>query len=310
MHSHSAHAQRGAAARGGRCLAAAIGTRRATAAAGVAPGPARGAALRAAAPEVSLPPHLAAELDEIERSAACGVEGTVLVRPVKEGVAKNGKRFHIHTFGCQMNLADSERMAGVLEAAGYDCAADPSDADVLVYNTCSIREKAEVKVYSALGKQARIRSRLPYAQRQPPWPEPLRRRTHAKRKRERMGDMRIVVAGCVAQQEGQALLRRVPEVDLVMGPQFANKLDELLERVDNSGAQVLATEQIAIEEDITTPRRDSALTAWVNVIYGCNEKCTYCVVPNTRGQEQSRRPEDIRREMVTLGEAGCCELVC
>jgi tRNA A37 methylthiotransferase MiaB len=67
---------------------------------------------------------------------------------------------------------------------------------------------------------------------------------------------------------------------------------------------VLATEQIAIEEDITTPRRDSALTAWVNVIYGCNEKCTYCVVPNTRGQEQSRRPEDIRREMVTLGEAG------
>jgi hypothetical protein len=103
MHSHSAHAQRGAAARGGRCLAAAIGTRRATAAAGVAPGPARGAALRAAAPEVSLPPHLAAELDEIERSAACGVEGTVLVRPVKEGVAKNGKRFHIHTFGCQVS---------------------------------------------------------------------------------------------------------------------------------------------------------------------------------------------------------------
>ncbi|KAI8471262.1 MAG: hypothetical protein J3K34DRAFT_417624 [Monoraphidium minutum] len=219
----------------------------------------------------------------MEKSAACGTEGTVLVRPIKEGVPKNGKKYHIHTFGCQMNLADSERMAGVLEAAGYDCAPDASDADVLVYNTCSIRERAEVKVYSALGRQA-------------------------KRKRERMGEMRIVVAGCVAQQEGQALLRRVPEVDLVMGPQFANKLDELLERVDMSGAQVLATEQIAIEEDITTPRRDSALTAWVNVIYGCNEKCTYCVVPTTRGQEQSRRPEDVRREMAALGEAGYKEV--
>jgi tRNA A37 methylthiotransferase MiaB len=92
----------------------------------------------------------------------------------------------------QMNLADSERMAGVLESVGYECAVDPAKADVLIYNTCSIREKAEVKVYSALGKQA-------------------------KRKRERMGDLKIIVAGCVAQQEGQQLLRRVPEVDVVMG---------------------------------------------------------------------------------------------
>jgi tRNA-2-methylthio-N6-dimethylallyladenosine synthase len=178
-----------------------------------------------------------------------------------------------------MNLADSERMAGALEAAGYDCAADASDADVLVYNTCAIREKAEVKVYSALGRQA-------------------------KRKRERGGDVTIVVAGCVGQQEGAALLRRVPEVDVVMGPQFANKVDELVERAHALGSQVCATEQAPVEEDVATPRRDSALTAWVNVIYGCNERCTYCVVPNTRGEEQSRRPEDIRREMLALGEAG------
>lgn len=230
-----------------------------------------------------LPPHLATELDGLEKSNACGTGGKVLVRPSKEGVRKNGKKYHIHTFGCQMNLADSERMAGVLETMGYDCAEDPANADVLIYNTCSIREKAEVKVYSALGKQA-------------------------KRKRDHMGDMKIVVAGCVAQQEGQTLLRRVPEVDLVMGPQFANKIDELLDRVEESGAQVCATDQILIEEDITTPRRDSSLTAWVNVIYGCNEKCTYCVVPSTRGQEQSRRPEDIMREMMALGEAGYKEV--
>lgn len=88
------------------------------------------------------------------------------------------------------------------------------------------------------------------------------------------------------------------------GPQWANKIDELLERVDAAGSQLCATEQVAIEEDIATPRRDSTLTAWVNVIYGCNESCTYCVVPSTRGQEQSRKVEDIRREVLALGEAG------
>ncbi len=97
-----------------------------------------------------------------------------------------------------MNLADSERMAGALEAAGYGCVNTAEAADVLIYNTCSIRDKAEQKVYSALGRQA-------------------------KRKRKNMGDLKIVVAGCVAQQEGATLLRRVPEVDLVMGPQYANR---------------------------------------------------------------------------------------
>lgn len=206
--------------------------------------------------------------------------GHVLSRPKLEG--GNGQRYHIHTFGCQMNLADSERMAGVLESLGYSCAEEASDADVLIYNTCSIREKAEMKLYSALGRQA-------------------------KRKRQHMGDLKIVVAGCVAAQEGEALLRRVPELDLVMGPHHANRLGDLLEQVDQ-GNQVVATDHIDICEDITTPRRDSDITAWVNVIYGCNEKCTYCIVPFTRGAEQSRKPEDIRREMLSLGEAGYKEV--
>jgi tRNA-2-methylthio-N6-dimethylallyladenosine synthase len=191
------------------------------------------------------------------------------------------RRYHITTFGCQMNKADSERMAGILEDMGFEWSEDPNDANLLLYNTCTIRDNAEQKVYSYLGRQA-------------------------KRKHEEP-DLTLVVAGCVAQQEGEALLRRVPELDLVMGPQHANRLQDLLEQVFD-GNQLVATEQIHIVEDITKPRRDSKVTAWVNVIYGCNERCTYCVVPNVRGVEQSRTPEAIRAEMEQLGQQGYKEV--
>ncbi|MFM7712450.1 MAG: MiaB/RimO family radical SAM methylthiotransferase, partial [Microcystis sp.] len=117
----------------------------------------------------------------------------------------------------------------------------------------------------------------------------------------------LVVAGCVAQQEGEQLLRRVPEVDLIIGPQHANRLGDLLQQVFD-GSQVVATEPIHIMEDITKPRRDSNITAWVNVIYGCNERCTYCVVPGVRGVEQSRTPAAIRAEMEQLGQQGYQEI--
>jgi tRNA-2-methylthio-N6-dimethylallyladenosine synthase len=191
------------------------------------------------------------------------------------------RRYHITTFGCQMNKADSERMAGILEGMGFEFTEDPNDANLVLYNTCTIRDNAEQKVYSYLGRQAR-------------------------RKHEQ-ADLTLVVAGCVAQQEGEALLRRVPELDLVMGPQHANRLGDLLEQVF-AGNQVVATEPIHIIEDITKPRRDSRVTAWVNVIYGCNERCTYCVVPNVRGVEQSRSPEAIRNEIVELGRQGYKEI--
>jgi tRNA-2-methylthio-N6-dimethylallyladenosine synthase len=181
-----------------------------------------------------------------------------------------------------MNMADSERMAGVLENMGYSNSTDPNEANVLVYNTCSIREKAEVKVYSALGDQAR-------------------------RKHKEGTNLKVVVAGCVASQEGETLLRRVPEVDLVMGPHHVGRLEELLDQVD-LGSQVCAIEEIHISEDIATPKRDSDITAWVNIIYGCNECCTYCVVPGTRGKEQSRDPDAIKREVLALGEAGYKEV--
>jgi tRNA-2-methylthio-N6-dimethylallyladenosine synthase len=191
------------------------------------------------------------------------------------------RRYHITTFGCQMNKADSERMAGILEDMGFTWEEEPNAADLIIYNTCTIRDNAEQKVYSYLGRQAKRKQEDP--------------------------NLTLVVAGCVAQQEGEQLLRRVPELDLVMGPQHANRLKDLLEQVF-SGSQVVATEPVHIMEDITKPRRDSEVTAWVNVIYGCNERCTYCVVPSVRGVEQSRTPEAIRAEMVELGRQGFKEV--
>jgi len=244
----------------------------------------------------------AVSLEEEEASKFCGVEGQVYVHqpeatpststapgldtgassvPSEGGGQSSKGKYYIHTFGCQMNAADSERMAGCLEAEGYSNVTDPDAADVLIYNTCSIRDHAEKKVYSYIGKQA-------------------------KRKRQQP-DLKLVVAGCVGQQEGEALLRRVPELDLVMGPQHANRINHLLDDVD-LGSQVCATEEVYIEEDISRPRRESNVTAWVNVIYGCNEHCTYCVVPTTRGSEQSRTPEMIKREITACAEAGYKEI--
>lgn len=191
------------------------------------------------------------------------------------------RRYHITTFGCQMNKADSERMAGILETMGFEWSEEPNEADLILYNTCTIRDNAEQKVYSYLGRQAQRKQENP--------------------------NLTIVVAGCVAQQEGESLLRRVPELDLVMGPQYANQLEDLLEQVF-SGSQVVATDPIHIVEDITKPRRNSDVTAWVNVIYGCNERCTYCVVPGVRGVEQSRTPEAIRAEIEQLAAQGYKEV--
>ena len=189
--------------------------------------------------------------------------------------------YWITTFGCQMNKADSERMAGILESMGYSEAAAELEADLVLYNTCTIRDNAEQKVYSYLGRQAQ------------------RKRVNP--------NLTLVVAGCVAQQEGESLLRRVPELDLVMGPQHANRLDVLLSQVEQ-GQQVVATEEHHILEDITTARRDSSICGWVNVIYGCNERCTYCVVPSVRGKEQSRLPEAIKLEMEGLAAQGFKEI--
>ena len=201
----------------------------------------------------------------------------------KKGLKTKATRgsYWITTFGCQMNKADSERMAGILENMGYREANEELEADLVLYNTCTIRDNAEQKVYSYLGRQAKRKQVSPH--------------------------LKLVVAGCVAQQEGEALLRRVPELDLVMGPQHANRLETLLNQVEN-GNQVVATEEHQILEDLTTARRESKICAWVNIIYGCNERCTYCVVPSVRGEEQSRTPESIKLEIEKLSSNGFKEI--
>ena len=189
--------------------------------------------------------------------------------------------YWITTFGCQMNKADSERMAGTLEKMGYTRAEEELKADLVLYNTCTIRDNAEQKVYSFLGKQAKRKHKTP--------------------------SLKLVVAGCLAQQEGESLLRRVPELDLVMGPQHVNNLENLLGKVD-SGNQVAATEETFISEDITNARRESSICGWVNIIYGCNERCSYCVVPSVRGKEQSRYPYAIKSEIQKLAHENFKEI--
>lgn len=191
--------------------------------------------------------------------------------------------YTIETMGCQMNSADSERIEGQLHELGYTKAPPSSDAKpgLVVFNTCSIRDHAEHKVYSHIGP-------------------------HAQRKRNGE-NVAIVVAGCVAQQEGEALLRRFPEVDLVMGPQYANRVGDLLEAV-LGGHQVVATDPAVQSEDTVTALRKSDVSAFVNVIYGCNERCSYCVVPNTRGVEQSRTLDAIVAEVGDLVTNGYKEV--
>ncbi len=191
--------------------------------------------------------------------------------------------YAIQTLGCQMNRADSERMAGEMERLGYHEVADPAHAALVVLNTCSIRDHAESKVYSYLGVQSQ-------------------------RKRAAPGEISLVVSGCVAQQESEALLRRVPELDLVIGPQYVNRLGDLLEDVKTNHVQVAATEPVYIHEDISKPRRQSTVTAWVNVIYGCNERCTYCVVPHVRGLEQSRTIDAIVEEVREIAKTSVREI--
>lgn len=192
--------------------------------------------------------------------------------------------YYIQTFGCQMNASDSERMAAHLEQFGYHAATDPTRSSVYILNTCALRDHAEQKVYSYLGE-------------------------HAQRKWDAPHDVTLVVAGCVAQQEGDKLLARVPEVDVVMGPQYANRVGEVLQEFTERKAQIVAVDPIHIQEDISQPKRTSRVTAWVNIIYGCLEKCSYCVVPNTRGLEQSRTMDGIRKEVEALAAEGYKEVV-
>ncbi len=198
------------------------------------------------------------------------------------------KRLYIKTYGCQMNVYDSERMADVLAPLGYGMTDDPASADLVVLNTCHIREKATEKVYSELGR--------------------IREMKDARRAEGQT--MTIAVAGCVAQAEGEEIMRRQPAVDLVVGPQAYHQLPELIARSHRSRGERLAAD-FAPEEKfdaLTAERHPTGVTAFLTVQEGCDKFCTFCVVPYTRGGEWSRPAADIEAEACSLADKGVREV--
>ncbi|MGH8497001.1 MAG: tRNA (N6-isopentenyl adenosine(37)-C2)-methylthiotransferase MiaB [Gammaproteobacteria bacterium] len=193
-------------------------------------------------------------------------------------------KLHIQTFGCQMNEYDSARMADVLRSShGLELTADPEEADVLLLNTCSVREKAQEKVFSLLGRWRALKDQRP--------------------------DMMIGVGGCVASQEGDAITRRAPCVDLVFGPQTLHRLPEMLDDVRATGRAVVDVSFPEIEkfDHLPAPRAEGP-TAFVSIMEGCSRYCTFCVVPYTRGEEVSRPFDDVVAEVVRLAEQGVREV--
>ncbi len=195
----------------------------------------------------------------------------------------SARSYSIRTLGCQMNVHDSERLAGSLEAAGYTAALGPEGADVVVINTCAVRENAANKLYGQLGMLAAA-------------------------KREHEG-MQIAVGGCLAQKDQGVIVEKAPWVDVVFGTHNIGSLPALLERArHNAEAQVEILESLAVFPSTLPTKRDSASSGWVSISVGCNNTCTFCIVPALRGKEKDRRPGDILTEVQALVEDGALEV--
>jgi tRNA-2-methylthio-N6-dimethylallyladenosine synthase len=191
------------------------------------------------------------------------------------------KSYFITTYGCQMNEHDSERMAGMLEADGYVKAAAPDAADVVLFNTCCIREKADTRLYGNLG--------------------------HVKAIKDRRPDMKIVVGGCLAQKDRSAIQQRAPYVDVVLGTHNLASLPRLLKR-SSEGPAFEILEQTETFPSALPARRSSPWHAWVSISIGCNNSCTFCIVPAVRGREVSRRLGEIVAEVEGLVADGVVEV--
>lgn len=202
-----------------------------------------------------------------------------------EAVTAPRKKVFIRTWGCQMNEYDSARLGDLMDAeADMELAETPEEADVLLMNTCSIREKAQQKVFSELGRWKRLKARNP--------------------------DLLIGVGGCVASQEGEALRERAPAVDLVFGPQTLHRVPEMLQRRKQSAIPVVDITFPEIEKfDCLPPPTVQDVSAFVSIMEGCSKYCSFCVVPYTRGEEISRPADDILREIASLTQQGVREIV-
>ena len=197
------------------------------------------------------------------------------------------KQYYLKTMGCQMNEHDSEVIAGLLLSLGYEPTDSVDEADLILYNTCCVRENPERKVYGHIASYRRLKELKP--------------------------DLIIGICGCMTQQKNELkqIMKRLPHVDLIFGTHNIHRLPELLDRVQSGERIVEVWDEAPYTEgqdyrDSLPKERQSRLKAFVNVIYGCTNFCSYCIVPYTRGREHSRLPENILSEVRSLAEAGYC----
>ena len=196
---------------------------------------------------------------------------------------QRARSYRVRTYGCQMNVHDSERLAGLLEAAGYVPAGQNATPDVIVLNTCAVRENADNRLYGNLGQLRPIKRAHP--------------------------GMQIAVGGCLAQKDRGEITRRAPWVDVVFGTHNIGSLPVLLERArHNDAAQVEIAESLEMFPSTLPVKRDSAHSAWVSISVGCNNTCTFCIVPALRGKEVDRRPGEVLAEIEALVAEGVLEV--
>src|SRR5438309_1647870 len=208
-----------------------------------------------------------------------------------------GKKLYIETVGCQMNVLDSELVVGSLRRQGYELVHEPTSADVILFNTCSVRQHAEDKIYSALGTL----------------------RAHKRRHPEKI----VGVLGCMAQKDQERIKKRAPHVDIICGPSQLGQLPALIAEVEKTGQLQMAVSlgrkeasRPEVEESFASydPMRDPSMRptrfqAYVRIMIGCDKFCTYCIVPSVRGPEQSRHPEHVAADVRQLAAEGCKEIV-
>ncbi|MGD7001065.1 tRNA (N6-isopentenyl adenosine(37)-C2)-methylthiotransferase MiaB [Corynebacterium halotolerans] len=201
-----------------------------------------------------------------------------------EGQAQQASRtYEVKTFGCQMNVHDSERLSGLLEEAGYIPAGAETEPDLVVFNTCAVRENADLKLYGTLG--------------------------NLKQTKENHPGMQIAVGGCLAQKDKDTVVKKAPWVDVVFGTHNIGSLPTLLERAaHNERAEVEIVDALEQFPSVLPAKRESAYAGWVSVSVGCNNTCTFCIVPSLRGKEVDRRPGDILAEVQALVEQGVTEV--
>jgi len=203
--------------------------------------------------------------------------------PVSHGTPESARTYQVRTYGCQMNVHDSERLTGLLEDAGYVGASEGDQADVVVFNTCAVRENADNKLYGNLGHLAPVKARHP--------------------------GMQIAVGGCLAQKDRGEIMRKAPWVDVVFGTHNIGSLPVLLERARvQEEAQVEILESLEVFPSTLPTKRESAYAAWVSISVGCNNTCTFCIVPALRGKEKDRRPGEVLAEIEALVAEGVTEV--